>query len=338
MTWAAAVKPWIWLRLLPGICKCELSLEKKVKNQKIIIHEVGLRDGLQVEKTVVPLQEKLRWIEGLFQSGVDIIQLGSFVNPEKVPQMADTDQLFKQLIAAKTKPATVTLSGLVLNEKGLDRGLACGVEMFCMGVSASDTHSQKNTGKTTFEALLQIIPMAKKAQEAKKKVQVSVQSAFGCGFEGSISKERVLGIIKEYLSAGIKNISLADTAGHGQPEQVEVLFSAMRELDPSVEMTCHFHNTYGLGLANCYAALKTGVTSFESAFGGLGGCPFTKVPAGNVSSEDLVHSLQRMNIRNDINLDKLLEVARMVGSYLNRELPGFILKSGSLLKFSQTTS
>jgi len=109
---------------LPGIYKCELSLEKKVKNQKIIIHEVGLRDGLQVEKTVVPLQEKLRWIEGLFQARIDIIQLGSFVNPEKVPQMADTDQLFKQLIAAKTKPGTVTLSGLVLNEKGLDRGLA----------------------------------------------------------------------------------------------------------------------------------------------------------------------------------------------------------------------
>jgi hydroxymethylglutaryl-CoA lyase len=309
-----------------------------VKNEQIIIHEVGLRDGLQVEKTVVPLEEKLRWIEGLFKTGIDIIQLGSFVNPEKVPQMANTDQLFIRLAASKTKPPGITLSGLVLNEKGLDRGLACGVEMFCMGVSASDTHSQKNTGKTTFEALAQIIPMAKSARQAGKKVQVSVQSAFGCGFEGPISKERVLGIVKEYLSAGISNISLADTAGHGQPLQVEKLFSAIRELDPAVEMTCHFHNTYGLGLANCYAALKSGVTSFESAFGGLGGCPFTKVPAGNVSSEDLVHSLQRMNIRTDIDLDKLVEVARMVGNYLNIELPGLILKSGSIVKFKQAIS
>jgi hydroxymethylglutaryl-CoA lyase len=309
-----------------------------VKNQKIIIHEVGLRDGLQMEKIVVPLKEKLHWIEGLFQTGIDIIQVGSFVNPEKVPQMADTDQLFQRLSASRNKPDTVTLSGLVLNEKGLDRGLACGVEMFCMGISASDTHSQKNTGKTTLEALAQIIPLAKKARQNGKKVQVSVQSAFGCGFEGPIAKERVLSIIKEYLAAGLNNISLADTAGHGQPLQVEEYYSSIRELDPAVELTCHFHNTYGLGLANCYAALKSGVTSFESAFGGLGGCPFTKVAAGNVSSEDLVHSLQRMNIRMDIKLDKLLEVARMVGSYLNRELPGFILKSGSIVNFKQTGS
>ena len=109
-----------------------------MKNQKIIIHEVGLRDGLQMEKIVVPLKEKLHWIEGLFQTGIDIIQVGSFVNPEKVPQMADTDQLFQRLSASRNKPDTVTLSGLVLNEKGLDRGLACGVEMFCMGISASE--------------------------------------------------------------------------------------------------------------------------------------------------------------------------------------------------------
>ena len=116
-------------------------------------------------------------------------------------------------------------------------------------------------------------------------------------------KEKVLGIVKAYLDAGIRNISLADTAGHAHPQQVEDLFGAIRQLDPNVELACHFHNTYGLGLANCYAALKSGVTYFESAFGGLGGCPFTKLPAGNVSTEDLVHSLQRMGLRKDIKLD-----------------------------------
>jgi hydroxymethylglutaryl-CoA lyase len=142
--------------------------------------------------------------------------------------------------------------------------------------------------------------------------------------------------VKEYLSAGIRNVSLADTAGHGQPQQVEELYTTIRTLDPKVEMACHFHNTYGLGLANCYAALKAGVTSFESAFGGLGGCPFTKLPAGNVSTEDLVHTLQRMGLRRDIRLDRLLEVARQVSAFMNRELPGFILKSGSIVDFKAT--
>jgi hydroxymethylglutaryl-CoA lyase len=298
---------------------------------RLIIHEVGLRDGLQVEKIAVPFEEKVRWIEGLFASGVDVIQLGSFVNPEKVPQMADTDTLFRQF--AGRKPEHVTLSGLVLNERGLERGLACGVEMFCMGVSASETHSKKNTGMTPGEALGRIIPMAIQAMGMGKKTQVSVQSAFGCGFEGPISQEKVLDIVKSYLEAGIRNISLADTAGHAQPQQVEDLFGAIRQLEPSVELACHFHNTYGLGLANCYAALKSGVTSFEAAFGGLGGCPFTKLPAGNVSTEDLVHSLQRMGLRKDIRLDTLLEVARQVSAYFERELPGFILKSGSIVDF-----
>jgi hydroxymethylglutaryl-CoA lyase len=199
-----------------------------------------------------------------------------------------------------------------------------------MGVSASETHSQKNTGMTTGEALGRIIPMAKSALGAGKRVQVSVQSAFGCGFEGPVPKEKVLGIVKSYLEAGLHNISLADTAGHAHPMLVEEIFTAIRLLEPSVELACHFHNTYGLGLANCYAALKSGVTYFEAAFGGLGGCPFTKLPAGNVSTEDLVHSFQRMGIRRDIRLDVLLQVARQVSAFFDRELPGFILKSGSI--------
>lgn len=207
-----------------------------------------------------------------------------------------------------------------------------------MGVSASETHSQKNTGMTPAEAQTRIIPMAKLAQAAGKKVQASVQSAFGCGFEGLIAKDKVLDIVKAYLEAGIHNISLADTAGHAQPAQVEEMYGTIRQLDSNVELACHFHNTYGLGLANCYAALKNGVTYFESAFGGLGGCPFTKVPAGNVSTEDLVHSLQRMGLRKDIKLNALLDVARQVSAFFDRELPGFILKSGSIVDFHGKTA
>ena len=302
---------------------------------KILIHEVGPRDGLQAEKVSVPIEEKIRWIEGMLTSGIDIIQLGSFVNPEKVPQMADTDELFSYFNNADKKKDSVILSGLVLNEKGLDRGMVCGVEMFCMGVSASDTHSRKNTGMGSTEALGRIIPMAKSALKAGKRVQASVQSAFGCGFEGYISAGKVLEIVNTYLDAGIRNISLADTAGHAHPAQVEELYPAIRQLDPSVEMACHFHNTYGLGLANCFAALKSGVTTFEASFGGLGGCPFTKVPAGNVSTEDLVHTLQRMGLREDVHLDKLIAVARQVSAFFNRDLPGYILRTGSIVQFGK---
>lgn len=298
----------------------------------IIIHDVGLRDGFQIERKTVPIEQKIRWIDALMECGVDIIQIGSFVHKEKVPQMADTDDLFAHYAqSGKINPKTI-LSGLVLNERGFERGLACGVEMFCMGVSASETHSQKNTGMSPERAMGQILSMAKKAQEAGKKVQASVQSAFGCGFDGPIPEERVLAMVKKYLDAGIRNISLADTAGHATPDQVSRLFSAIKKMDPKAELACHFHNTYGLGMANIYAAMQAGVTYIETAFGGLGGCPFTKVAAGNVATEDFVHVLQREGKRADVDLFRLLDIAGQVQEFLGRELPGSILKSGPLIK------
>jgi len=191
----------------------------------IIFHEVGMRDGLQAENEIVPTETKLKWLEELYLTGVDIIQVGSFVNPKRMPQMADTDELFRKLNEKGNKPANVTLTGLVLNEKGLERGIQCGVEMFCIGVSASDTHSKNNTGMSTLEALDRIIPMGIKAIEAGKKVQVSVQSAFGCGYEGKIPEDRVIRIIEKYLENDLKIISLADTAGHANPSQVERMFT-----------------------------------------------------------------------------------------------------------------
>jgi hydroxymethylglutaryl-CoA lyase len=297
---------------------------------KLIIHEVGLRDGLQMESAAVPLETKAAWVELLIAAGVDIIQLGSFVHPAKVPQMADTDALFRYFTAPERKRPDVVFSGLVLNEKGLERGEACGVEMYCMGVSASETHSHKNTGMTTQEAVTRILATAGQAQSAGKPVQLSVQSAFGCGFEGPIPAERVLDIVRRYLEAGFARISLADTAGHAYPEQVTDLFRRITALAPEVELTCHFHNTYGLGLANCLAAIQAGVRSLEAAAGGLGGCPFTKQAAGNVCTEDLVYWLQRAGRRADIELEKLLELARALSVYFDRALPGLVHKSGPI--------
>ena len=295
---------------------------------EIIIHEVGMRDGLQMEKQTVPMAKKLEWIDGIIAAGIDIVQVGSFVHPTKVPQMADTDQLFAELVKPGRKP--VTLSALVLNEKGLERGLACGVEMFCMGVSASETHSQKNTGMPISEATERIIAIAKAATGAGKRVQVSVQSAFGCGYEGHVPQERVMRIVERFLDAGLRTISLADTAGHATPDKVERMFSAILEFDASVECACHFHNTYGLALANCYAAMKAGVKYYESSIAGLGGCPFTKIAGGNVCTEDLVHALHRMDLRQDVKLDALIGLASDVSRFFAREMPGTVYKTGPI--------
>ncbi len=301
--------------------------------REIIVHDVGLRDGLQVEKAVVPTEQKIKWVERLTESGVDIIQLGSFVHREKVPQMADTDGLFEHF-RGRTQPPI--LSGLVLNEKGLERALKCGVRFLCMGVSASDTHSRKNTGMSTAEAADRILAMAKTARDAGATVQVSVQSAFGCGYEGVVPEDRVLKLVRRFVGEGFKTISLADTAGHGTPEHVERLFGAVRAMDPAVECACHLHDTYGFGLANCYAALRAGVKYFEAAFAGIGGCPFTAVTGGNVCTEDFVHMLHRMNLATHVKIDPIVDVAKSAGEVLGRELPGRTMKTGIIADHALT--
>ncbi len=300
--------------------------------KKIYFQEVGLRDGIQVEASLVPLERKIKWATELLGSGIDQIQLGAFVRSDKVPQMADTEELFRHF-GQGGKPGAAELSALVLNEKGLERGMKCGVEVFCMGSSASDTHSRENTGMGSDEAALRIAAMAKEALKAGKKVRASVQSAFGCGHEGPVPAEKVLTIVKKYLEAGVRNVGLSDTAGHANPHQVGQMFQAVAELDPEAELSCHFHNAYALGLTNCCFALAAGVTYFETSFGGLGGCPFIKLPSGNVCTEDLVHTFQRMGIRKDVKLETIIAVARDAAAFFNRDLPGTIMKTGSIVDF-----
>lgn len=292
--------------------------------KQIVIHEVGPRDGLQVEKQIVSTLRKVAWIETILESGVDHVQLGSFVSAERVPQMADTEELFKRFQGPR-------FSALVLNTKGFERGLACGVEFFCIGASASNTHSQRNTGMSTDEAMNRVTEIAQRALAAGARVQGSVQSAFGCGYEGAIPQERVLDMVRRYLDAGVLQISLADTAGLAHPTQVEDLFGAIWMLEPAASLACHFHDTYGMAMANCYAALRAGVQSFESAVGGLGGCPFTAISGGNVPTEDLVHMLQRMELREDLALAPLIDAARQAESMVGRTLPGKTRVGGAMV-------
>ncbi|OIO00022.1 MAG: hydroxymethylglutaryl-CoA lyase [Elusimicrobia bacterium CG_4_10_14_0_2_um_filter_56_8] len=302
-------------------------------NKDIILQEVGIRDGIQGEPAIVPTEKKIKWAEELLCSGIDIIQLGSFVRAEKVPQMADTEILFRHFSGAAGKPGAAKFSGLVLNEKGLERGLKCGVEIFCMGSSASETHSRENTGMGADEAAGRIAAMAKEALSAGKTVQASVQSAFGCGYEGPVPAEKVLAIVKTYLEAGVLNVGLSDTAGHAHPLQVREMFAAVAKLEPKAELSCHFHNAYALGLANCCFALEAGVRYFETSLGGLGGCPFIKLPSGNVCTEDFVHTVQRIGLREDINLEALIAVARDAEAFFGRTLPGAVMKHGSIVGF-----
>lgn len=288
-----------------------------------------------MEHDAVPFDKKVGWISGLIESGVDIVQVGSFVHPIKVPQMADTDRLFEYFLQPRVRPERTTLSCLVLNEKGLERGLACGVDMFCMGVSASESHSLKNTGMTIEDAARRIVHMAQTALRENKSVQVSVQSAFGCGYEGTVPFEQVLSIVERFREADLRTISLADTAGHASPDQVSRYFETLMSRIPDAAMACHFHNTYGLGLANCWAAMSAGVTSIESSFAGLGGCPFTRIAGGNVCTEDLVHMMHRMGLRQDIRLQPLIDVARQAAEYFNRELPGVVYRTGPIMENSE---
>jgi hydroxymethylglutaryl-CoA lyase len=293
----------------------------------LILHDVGMRDGLQVEEIIVPLEIKIDWIERLLKSGVDLIQVGSFVNPKLVPQMADTDEICRHFANAGAD-ARARLSALVLNEKGLDRGLAAGVSNLCMGVSASDTHSRKNTGMSTAEATLRIIGMAKRARAAGVTVQLSVQSAFGCGYEGHVPGSRVLQILEQFVNEGFLALSLADTAGHATPVQVRRLFGAILRAAPAATCACHFHDTYGLALANTYTAMEAGVRAFEMSFGGLGGCPFAALAGGNLCTEDFVHLLQREGLRHDIDLEALIEVANEAEGFFARPLPGVVHRTG----------
>lgn len=297
---------------------------------EVVIHEVGPRDGLQMEKEVAPFERKLAWVRRLVESGLDIVQVGSFVHPTKVPQMADSDRLFTELRSGGLRPGVV-LSGLVLNEKGMERGYAAGVDLFCMGVSASETHSRKNTGMPIAEASERIVAMAKQAMAAGKRVQVSVQSAFGCGYEGAVPAERVLGLVRQYVDNGITNVSLADTAGHAAPDQVARMYEQVFAMGTGLDCACHFHDTYGLGLANVWSAMQSGVTHVETSVAGLGGCPFTKIAGGNVCTEDFVHMLQRMGKREDVRLDEVIEVASEVAGFFGREMPGKVYKMGPIV-------
>lgn len=285
---------------------------------EVLIEDEALRDGLQIEKRLFSVDEKLALIAAIADAGVQRIQVGSFVHPKWVPQMANTDELFSRL---PPRHGT-TYSALVLNMGGLDRAIRAGVEHLSISVSASETHSQKNTNKSVAEALAGIRPIIERALGEGIAVRAGIQSALGCGYEGKVALDRVLMIARLYGEIGVHEINIADTAGLANPRQVFEVAGAVRAAVPSrIRLSLHLHDTRGLGLANMVAGLQAGVAIYDAAVGGLGGCPFIPAASGNISTEDAAFALQEMGVRTGIDWQKLCGVATTLEDILGRRLP-----------------
>lgn len=285
----------------------------------ILIEDEFLRDGLQNEKRILSVDEKLRFLGHLEAAGVRRIQVGSFVHPKWVPQMADTDALFDRI---EPKDGVVH-TALVLNRSGLDRALAVGVKHLSISVSASETHSQKNTNRSVEDGITRIIPVIEKALSEGVAVRAGIQSALGCGFEGRIDPDHVVRIAHRFAALEVQEINVADTAGLANPMQVSSLCNRLRgEIPSETALSLHLHDTRGLGLANMLAGLQAGVRIFDAAMGGLGGCPFVPMATGNIATEDVAYACDEMGLRTGIDWQALRGPVAEAEALFERSLPG----------------
>jgi hydroxymethylglutaryl-CoA lyase len=281
------------------------------------INEVGLRDGLQTLDTAVPIQRKIAIVEALIAAGVKQIQVTSFVHPKRVPQMADAEALCARLPEA----AGVTYSALVLNLRGVERAEAAGIGAVDMGVASTESLSHRNANCSVSEGLERLATMVERARQADMRVRAGVQSAFGCAYEGEVPQARVVELVEHILSLGIDELTLADSTGMANPLQIEGMISAISPLARDCPIVLHLHDTRGMGLANVYAALRWGVVRFDTAFGGLGGCPFIEGATGNIASEDTLYLMHQLGIETGVDLNALAAISRDFESFLGRPLP-----------------
>lgn len=285
----------------------------------VIVSEVGPRDGLQSIERTMPTSDKIAWIEALAASGLREIEVGSFVSPKRLPQMADC----AELVAAARRIAGLSVLALVPNLKGARAAFAAGVHKVTMPVSASLAHSLANINKTTDEAVAEVALVCRHRDDLdlaeKPGVEVGISTAFGCTMQGTVPEDHVIRLAGRLAEAGADSVGLSDTTGYGNPAQVGNLFSRLRRELGEKAGGAHFHNTRGLGLANVVAALEVGVRTFDSSQGGLGGCPYAPGATGNVVTEDLVFMLEAMGLDTGIDLDRLIAARRFILSGLPGE-------------------
>jgi len=279
--------------------------------------DVGLRDGIQREEKFIPTEMKLEYVKDLMDAGLKEIQVTSFVNPKIVPQMSDAADLSALLPASDE----VTFSALVLNLKGLERAAEAGIKKVDMGVPATETLAKRNANTTVEDGMKEMEVMVKKAREYGMQVRAGVQVAFGCALEGKVDPGKVISMSRRFLNMGIDELSLADSAGLGNPQLIRKIVQEVLPLAGDVPLVLHLHDTRGQGLANLLSALKSGVTMFDTSFGGLGGCPFIESAKGNIATEDTANMLHEMGIQTGIDIKKVAELSRKMEEYLGKELP-----------------
>ncbi|WP_136247083.1 hydroxymethylglutaryl-CoA lyase [Halomonas borealis] len=295
--------------------------------QRVSVTEVGPRDGLQNEPTVLDIAEKLELVHALVAAGVTSFELTSFVSPRAVPALADAGEL----VAALRGLDGVHLSALVPNPRGAERALEAGVDAVVLFVSASETHNAKNVNRSVAASLSGFEDVARVLDGSGIALRGAIATSFGCPFEGDVEAAAVGRIAQRFAELGIRDVSLGDTTGMATPPLVAERIRHLREAAPQIAPTLHFHNTRGLGLANVMQGLALGVDRYESSIGGLGGCPFAPGASGNIASEDLIYLLDEMGIATGIDLDGMIEAARVASRLMGRPLPGQVSKAGPRL-------
>lgn len=295
-----------------------------VMQRSIEIVEVGPRDGLQNEALAVSTADKLALVERAIAYGARRIEVTSFVNPKKVPQLADAEQL----VALLPERDDVTYIGLVLNRRGAERALATGrIDELGAVCVTSDTFGIRNQGQSSDESLAAAIEIVALAKEAGRSGQITIATAFGCPFEGEVAIDRVIEMAKRAADATPREIALADTIGVGVPSQVSEMVGRVREAVAGLPVRVHFHNTRNTGLANVWAAVAEGAATVDASLGGLGGCPFAPGAAGNVPTEDVVYMLERGGIATGLDLPAIVEAANWFTGVMGRPLPAMVSKA-----------
>jgi len=293
---------------------------------QVRVREVGPRDGFQNEPEVIPTPEKVRLIELLGATGLRRLEVTSFVRADVIPQLADA----AEVLEAVRLPETVSVSVLIPNERGLERALPHRARFHEINgfLSASETHNQRNVGRSVAESLGGLRRTFARAHDEGLRCEAVISTSFGCPYEGAVPGQRVLNLAADLAQAGAVEIGFGDTTGMANPVQVQEFFSLARDELPDVELTAHFHNTRGQGLANVLAALQAGVASFESSFGELGGCPVPAGATGNIATEDLVSMLDEMGVETGIDLPALIDASRAAQQVLGRSLGSHVLVAG----------
>ncbi len=289
------------------------------------IVEVAPRDGLQNERRLLTAEQKLTLIESACDAGARRIEVTSFVRPDRVPQLADAEAVVAGLVA---HPG-VSYSALVLNERGYERALAAGIRELNTVVSASETFGQRNQGLSIAESVALAHRLAERSRADGVALTITVSVAFGCPFEGEIEEARLASVVDRVAATGVTELALADTIGVAVPTEIEARFGLLAERAPAVRRRVHLHNTRSTGIANAVAAVRSGVLVVDASLAGVGGCPFAPAATGNIATEDLVYTLERMGIETGLDLDRLIAAARALAAALGVEPPGLVSRAGT---------